>query len=144
MRSKFLTGILCIYIFGMGLIADAADIKSEDASGNHIVVYYFHGNFRCASCHKIELYTRGAIEKYFSKELKADKLIYKVVNVDHKENSHFVEDYQLYTRSVVASLVKGGREVKHENLAKVWEYLGNKQKFYNYIDEEVSKFLKEL
>jgi hypothetical protein len=122
----------------------SCDSQGAQTPDNCLAVYYFHGNFRCASCHKIELYTRGAIEKYFSKELKTGKLIYKVVNVDHKENSHFVKDYQLYTRSVVASLIKGGREVKYENLAKVWEYLGNKQKFYNYIDEEVGKFLKEL
>ncbi|MGB2629878.1 MAG: nitrophenyl compound nitroreductase subunit ArsF family protein [Candidatus Omnitrophota bacterium] len=122
--------------------ASAPEIK--DPPSSRVIVYYFHGNFRCASCRKIEQYTNEAIQKYFSKEIEAGKLAYKVVNVQQKENSHFVEDYQLYTRSVVASLVKDGREVKHETLAKVWEYLGNKQKFYNYIDEEVDKFLKEL
>lgn len=144
MRLKFLTGFLCIFIFGGGLVADATDIKSEDASGNHIVVYYFHVNFRCASCHKIENYTKETVEKYFNKQVQAGNILYKTVNIEEKGNAHFVEDYQLYTKSVVLSLIKDGKEIKYKNLTKVWEYLGNKTKFEDYEKKEIEEFLKEL
>ncbi|MFC1479928.1 nitrophenyl compound nitroreductase subunit ArsF family protein [Candidatus Omnitrophota bacterium] len=144
MKLKFLTGILCILLSGIGFTSDAVDIKSENISRNHIAVYYFHGNVRCMSCHKIENYTKETVEKYFNKQVQAGDILFKKVNVEKKGNAHFVEDYQLYTKSVVLSLVKDGKEVKHKNLTKVWEYLGNKTKFENYEKKEIKDFLKEL
>ena len=108
-----------------------------------VVAYYFHTTFRCPSCRKIEKYTEGSIKDYFGKELKSGRLEYNVVNVEKKGNEHFVDDYQLYTKSVVLSLVKDGKEVKHKNLNKVWEYLGNKDTFYAYIKDEMKAFLGE-
>ncbi len=120
----------------------AADTGKERL--DRVDVYYFHGNFRCASCHRIELYTEGALDEFFSKELQSGELVYKVVNVDQKQNAHFVKDYQLYTRSVIVSLVKDGKEVEYKNLRKVWEYLGNKRRFYDYVKNAANNFLCEL
>jgi hypothetical protein len=44
----------------------------------------------------------------------------------------------------VLSLVKDGKEIKFQNLAKVWEYVGNKEKFSDYVKAEVTNYLKEL
>ncbi|MBU3933238.1 MAG: hypothetical protein KKH11_01030 [Candidatus Omnitrophica bacterium] len=63
--------------------------------------------------------------------------------MEKKENQRFVKDYQLYTKSVVVSLVKNGEEVKFNNLEKVWHYLRNKEQFFNYIKDEVNNYLKE-
>ena len=122
----------------------ATDSNPFISSGNQVVVYYFHGTFRCSSCLRIEQYSREAIEKYFGNELKSGKLIFKVINVEEKGNEHFVNDYQLYTKSLVLSLVKDGKEIKSENLAKVWEYLGNREKFYEYVKGSVDSYLGDL
>ena len=124
--------------------AKATDNNSSVSSGNQVVAYYFHGTFRCSSCLKIEQYSREAIEKYFGNELKSGKLVYKVINVEEKGNEHFVNDYQLYTKSLILSLVKDGKEIKSGNLAKVWEYLGSRDKFYEYVKNNVDSYLKEL
>ncbi len=42
------------------------------------------------------------------------------------------------------SLVRGGKEEKFKNLTKIWEYVGNKQRFYDYVWDEIAAFLKEL
>ena len=109
----------------------------------HINVYYFYGNYRCVSCYKIEKYTKEALYKYFGDELESGKLAYKTVNVEKKSNAHFIDDYGLYTKSVIVSLVNDGKEVRYKNLDNVWGYLGNREKFYEYIKDEVSLFLKE-
>lgn len=111
---------------------------------DHVAVYYFHGDVRCVNCHRIETYTKETVDEYFGKELASGELIYKVVNVDRKKNQHFVKDYQLYTKSVIVSLVKDGKEVKYENLQGVWDYLGNRELFLDYIKNEVGKYLEEL
>lgn len=138
--------ILAIVMFSFKgvLQAKATDSKPSAASGNQVVAYYFHGTFRCSSCLKIEQYSKEAIEKYFGNELKSGRLVFKVINVEEKGNEHYVNDYQLYTKSLILSLVKDGKEIKSDNLAKVWEYLGNKDKFYEYVKNNVDSYLKEL
>jgi len=110
-------------------------------STTKVIAYYFHTTFRCPSCHKIEQYTEGALREYFKKEIESGDLVYKVINIEDKGNQHFVKDYQLYTKSVVLSLVEDGKEIKFKNLEKVWQYLRDKNKFYEYIKGETQSFL---
>lgn len=135
------TVALFLGIFAISAIS-AQD--TENAPDNFVAVYYFHGNFRCMNCRNIEKYTKEAVEKYFQKELAAGKVVFKVINTETKGNEHYINDYQLYTKSVVLSLVKNGKEVKFDNLAKVWEHLRNREAFHQYIKGETEIYLKEL
>ena len=115
---------------------------AEETSGPKVIAYYFHGDFRCSNCYKIETYSKEAIDKYFAKELASGELEYKIINIDKKDDEHFVKDYKLYTKSLVLSRITGGKEVEYKNLEKVWNYLDNKEAFYNYVKEETLKFLE--
>jgi hypothetical protein len=108
------------------------------------VAYYFHGNFRCDNCRKIEEYSREAVDLYFSEQLKTGELKFEVINTDEPANEHFVEDYQLYTRSLVIAEFKDGKQVKWKNLAKVWDYLNNKEKFHEYVKSEIQNYVEQL
>lgn len=133
----FATLITILSVYGFSA---EATVESPD----HVAVYYFHGNFRCVNCRNIEQYTKETVEKYFTKELNDGTVSFKVINVEEKGNEHFTDDYKLYTKSVVLSLVKGGKEVRYDNLTKIWEYLRGKEAFYQYIKTEIDKYLKEL
>ena len=124
--------------------AAARTNSTTPAQGNRVTVYYFHGNFRCSTCYTMEQYSKEAIEANFKNELASGKLVFRAVNTDEKVNKHFVNDYQLYTKSLVISLMKDGKEAKSENLTKIWSYVGDKQRFFNYVSEEVNNFLKEV
>ena len=137
MLRKFLI-ILCA--LGITAAAFAADKPANSV----VYAYYFHGNFRCPTCHKLEQYSKEAIETKFKNEIASGRLVFKTINVEEKGSEHFTGDYQLYTKSLVISLVKDGKEVKSKNLAKIWDYVGDKQKFYDYVAEEVASLLKEL
>ena len=119
-------------------------VFGQEAPKSNVAAYYFHGNFRCSNCLRIEQYSKEAIEQNFKDELSSGKLVFKVINIETKGNEHFVQDYQLYTKSLVISLVKDGKEVKFDNLTKVWEFLWNRQGFHNYVKEEITRYLKEL
>jgi len=143
--KRFLCAIATIaLLIGSFKVSTGFSETAKTTPISFIAVYYFHGNFRCVNCHNIEQYTKEAVEKYFQKELDAGKLVFKVINVETKGNEHFTNDYQLYTKSVVLSLVKNEKEVKFDNLTKVWEYLRDKEAFRQYIKSEVEKYLKEL
>jgi len=108
-----------------------------------VIIYYFHSTHRCPTCLRIEKYSREAIEKYFANELKNGILTFKSLNVDEPENRHFIQDYQLYTKSLVITLYKNDKQEKWENLADIWLLVSDKEKFYQYVKDEVGKFLQE-
>ena len=131
---------LIIFIIGVFII----NASSAFCDNGKVIAYYFHGSFRCPTCHNLEQYAKEAIENNFKEELAEGSLIFKTVNVEEKGNEHFVNDYQLYTKSLVLSLVKDDKEVKYENLDKIWEYVRDKTKYMNYVKNEVAIFLKDL
>lgn len=113
------------------------------ASEDKVIAYYFHGSFRCPTCHKLEEYSKDAINTSFKDEIGKGTLEFKTINVEEKENTHFVDQYKLYTKSLILSKVKGSEEVESKNLNKIWEYVGNKKKFYDYVISETKDFLED-
>jgi hypothetical protein len=144
LKKLFLVLLAVAALSSSGIIFSPLALAAEDAKDAHVVAYYFHGNFRCFNCYRIEQYSKEAIEQYFKDELDSGKLVFKIINIEEKGNEQFIKDYQLYTKSLIISLVKNGKEVKFDNLVKVWEFLGNKQKFYDYVKDEITQYLKEL
>jgi len=121
----------------------AASFAGDNPPGDKVYAYYFHGTSRCPTCYKLEQYSKEAIITNFKDAISSGELEFKVVNVEDKGNEHYAKDYQLYTKSLILSLVKDGKEVKWKNLDKIWEYVGNKQRFLDYVKAGVADFLKE-
>lgn len=143
MAKKIIIAIFVLISFFQLTINGIAKESRQDR-GAQVFAYYFHGSFRCVTCHNLEQYAKEAIEANFKNELGKDMLVFKSVNVEEKENEHFLNDYQLYSKSLVLSLVRDGKEVKHKNLTKIWEYAGNKEKYINYVKSEIVAFLGEI
>ena len=136
--------ILAFLVIVASVSAQAFSASAEQASpGEKITAYYFHGAFRCPTCFNMEKYSKEAIETNFKDALAAGTLEFKVVNMEDRGNEHFVNDYQLYTKSLILSLVKNGKEIKSKNLTKIWNYAWDKQKFIAYVTEEIKAFSEE-
>jgi hypothetical protein len=135
-KKLIVMAAVILLLFSAGWAKELADTK--------VVAYYFYTSYRCSNCYKIEKYTKEAVEKYFSDDLKSGKLVFKALNIESEANQHFVKDYQLYSKSVVISLVNGGKEIRYKNLAKIWEYLGNKDQFCDYLKTETAQYLDEV
>ncbi|MBN2190584.1 MAG: hypothetical protein JW728_05155 [Candidatus Aureabacteria bacterium] len=108
-----------------------------------VIAYYFHGSYRCPTCNNMEKYSREAIETNFKDALSSGKLEFSPVNVEERGNEHFAEDYKLYTKALILSSVMDGREIRYKNLDKIWQLARNKQKFIDYVTDEVNEFMKE-
>ena len=113
------------------------------AQNSKVIAFYCHGTFRCSTCQTIEKYSHDAIYQYFSKELSTRKLEFKSVNVEEPESHHYIQDYQLFSKSLVLVLYKDEKQVKWKNLKEIWIHVGDKDKFFQYVKEEVEGFLKE-
>ncbi len=118
-----------------------SDQNTDEENDHAVIVYYFHGKFRCGTCKRIEKLTKEAVAESFANEMRAGLVEMKVINVDEVENKHFTKDYQLFTRSVVVSDIGNGKEKQWKNLQKVWELVHNEEAFRKYIRDEIKAYL---
>jgi hypothetical protein len=118
-----------------------ADARPETEPAT-IYVTYFHTTARCVSCLKIEDLTNATMTTRFAEPIAQERIVWRTVNVDVPENNHYVKDYGLYTKSVVVSEVKNGREVRWKNLDQVWQLLRDTEAFQGYVEREIRAFLE--
>lgn len=138
-KHVFVIFAVLIFLTGeTGAAEKDVKISSERA---RIIVYYFHGTYRCPSCTKIEKWSYEAIKHSFLKALKEGRLLWKPVNVDKPENRHFVKEYSLFTKSLIITEVKGEKQTKWKNLDKVWRLLRDQEKFSAYVTKEVKNYM---
>ena len=127
-----------------GPVSDQANSGNpgSEATSPKVVAYYFRTTYRCSSCRRIEAYSREAIESGFAKELKDGTLAWRVVNVEERTNRHFIQDYQLFSKSLVLVKMKDGKKAEWKNLMKVWQLLGNREAFLRYVQVELRSYLE--
>jgi len=143
--------IISFSIFALTNFALAADNEKESGETKEIkppdkqlVVTYFHTTYRCTTCKKIERYSKEIVEKEYEKELKDQKIIYRSLDMTEPANKHYIEEYKLVTKSIVLSITEKGKELKWKNLPDIWKTIKKKEKFENYIIEEMKAYLKEI
>lgn len=144
-QKGLLSGLLLVsalFLFGLNsanhqasaetvIAPQKAKVKVSKAQ-NKVIVYYFYGKPRCASCQKIESWTQEAVSAINNPNVE-----FIMINLDKPENRHYYKDYGLYTKSVVLSKMKDGKEIKSKNLSEIWAKLGNEAKFKRYITGEI-------
>jgi hypothetical protein len=108
-----------------------------------VVAYYFHGNFRCQTCRKLEAFSREAVENGFPADLKAGRIEWRVINVEEPGNEHFVQDYQLVSKALVLVAKDGSKQTQWKNLQDIWTLVNNKEAFIKYVQTEIRSYLGE-
>jgi hypothetical protein len=126
-----------------GPAADSTAAPADSLAAPEVVVYYFHTTSRCATCRKLEAYSREAVETGFPADLRSGRLAWKTVNIDEKGNKHFVKDYALYTKALILVDLRKGRETRWENLERIWELMHDKDDFLAYVQDGVRGLLSK-
>jgi hypothetical protein len=117
-------------------LSDVNQVEPNEA----IIVYYFHGDVRCPTCHKLESYAKESLDTYFAKDVADGKIKWMPTNVDTAGNEHFVKDYKLVTKSVILSKMVEGKQVAWKNLDQIWDLVADKDKYLAYIRDGVAGF----
>ncbi len=121
--------------------APEASKSDSAASADVFIASYFHGNVRCATCYKLETYSAEAMQTGFEKELKDSSLVWRTVNWDKEENKHFLADYKLFTKAVIISRLRSGKEIAWTNLDSIWTLVGDKGRFVKYVQDQTRIFI---
>ena len=106
-----------------------------------IQVTYFSSDVRCATCVRIERLTHETVARNFAPEIASGRIVLQTINLDDEGNEHFVQDYQLISKTVIVSDRAQGQEVTWENLQEVWSKQKDEQAFEAYLVDAVRRHL---
>ena len=121
--------------------ANSKQAIENTAQDKVLVVYFFHGRARCASCKIIEAFGKKALETGFPEEMKSGRIVWRDTDLDEPENQHFVQDYQILSISLVLSDTENGAQKQWKNLDEVWDLLDNEKGFVEYVKKEAGAWL---
>jgi hypothetical protein len=124
--------------------AASAAAKSAKRPSGKVIAYYFHVTARCTTCRAIESYSRQVIHERFADKLAAGLLEWRLVNLQLPENRHFINDYQLFTKSLVLVREVDGRQTEYKVLNGAWELVGDKAVMQQYVEQEVRGYLRKM
>lgn len=145
MKKLNVISLLTISLFLLSCTGKAQNKTSEnEVKKNFIEVIDFHSTNRCMTCKAIEANTRYTLDTYFANELKSGKIVFKIVNVDKKENEKFAEKFEATGTALFLNVVKDGKE-KQVDLTNFAFMKGNDQKaFSDELKQTIANQLKEL
>lgn len=124
-----------------GPIVATNQISATNATAQQVIAYYFHGTVRCETCLLIERLAKIVVERQFSAELTAQRLLFTSVNYEQPENAHFLTDYKLPCPSLVLARQQHGKDEKWKLLGDTWQLVHEPEKFNRYVEGEVKAFL---
>lgn len=123
--------------------SDTGQAAVEKATVGKLIVTYFHGNARCATCRKLESYAQEVMDSSYASSMKDSSVVWRLINFDEEANDHFLKDYKMYNQSLILSYLVDGKETSWKNLDQIWLLVGDKEKYQTYIRDEINAFLAE-
>ena len=135
-------------VLTLALLITTSNAQSKDKitnkSDSRIEVLDFHSTHRCMTCNAIEANTKYTLDKYFSKEMKASKITFKVINVDDEKNEKMAEKFEASGTALILNVIKGGKET-HIDLTDFAFMKGNDKKaFSKELKAKIEAELKAL
>jgi hypothetical protein len=136
-NTKYFFLALTIILSGLASITLMSNSSNQK---NYVKVVYFHTDYRCATCTKLEKYSQETVEKYFANDLKSGKIVWESINYEEDKNEHYIDKFNLYNKSLILMKYENGKLKEWKNLEKIWELVSNKSKYVDYVKKEIKKY----
>ncbi|HKJ06967.1 MAG TPA: nitrophenyl compound nitroreductase subunit ArsF family protein [Flavobacteriaceae bacterium] len=141
---KFFTVLAISLIITSCNSQDKNRITTSDKSISKIEVVDFHSTHRCMTCNAIEANTKYTLETYFAPELKEEKITFKVINVDEKENEKIAEKFEAAGTALFLNVIKNGKETQIDLTDFAFMYGNDKEAFSKELKAKIETELKVL
>lgn len=97
---------------------------------------YFHAAHRCPTCRKIESFSHEAL----TAEIEAGKIAWQIADYTSDANAKLVDQFKVFTSTVVLVEVKEGKVARWKNLEEVWNHTSDQTDFTAFINQAWSEF----
>ena len=105
---------------------------------------YFHYNYRCISCVKLEKWAAQAIQVGLMDSIKTGRLEWGTMDMESREGSALADQIGLMNKNVALMEMRGGKMVRSKELVHTWKLLRDSAAFANYVKNETVAFMKEV
>ena len=96
MKRTLVLMMVSLILLACGEKSNAVTAKEQSRQVKDFVeVLYFHGTQRCVTCRSIEQNTKELLEAKFTQQMKAGKVVYRVIDISKKENARIAEKYEV-------------------------------------------------
>lgn len=106
-----------------------------------VEVIDFHSTHRCITCMAIEKTSKKVVEESFFDELKAGKVIFRVLNIDDPENKEIVEKHEIYGSSLVLIIHRGDEKSTEDLTQFAFMNIRNEEAFIEGLKNKIRNFL---
>ena len=118
-----------------GIIASPVGLNAKLAESQFSAVY-FHAPHRCPTCRKIESFSHEAL----TPEIEAGNVAWQVADYTADDNASLVDQFKVFTSTVVLVEVQDGKVVRWKNLEDVWNHTRDQADFTTFINQAWSEF----
>jgi hypothetical protein len=122
-------------------VAAREKTTAQPAHVRKVVATYFHGNVRCVTCRKVEAYAQEAVQDAFEQQIAAGTVEFRAVNVEEDANRHFIQDYQLVSKTLVVTEEVDGAVARWAKLDDVWTLVNDRTAFFRYVQGGVRNYV---
>ncbi len=119
------------------------DEKAE-APETYIWLVYFHRVPGCATCQLMSKYIYEAVDTKFKEDVKTKGIVLRYQNFEDKKNAELVKKLKVQSPSLAIIVVKDGKLVKAKMAGQIWSLAGDKKKFIEYVEKEISVYKTEI
>lgn len=141
---KFLTILTLTFLLTACNEQNKDKVQAVNQSVSKIEVLDFHSTHRCVTCKAIEASTKYTLDTYFSKELKANKVTFQVIDVDKKENEKVAEKFEAAGTALILNVIKNGKETKIDLTDFAFMNGNDQEAFSKALKDKIDTQLKTL
>jgi thiol-disulfide isomerase/thioredoxin len=109
---------------------------------DRVVVMYFHRTKRCPTCLKMGGYSEEAVKSGFAKEIKRGKVEFHYIDFQDEKNAKLTKGYGVQGPTLIVAKVAANKVVKLKNLEDMWNKVGDKDEFIEYVQTNVKDSIK--
>jgi hypothetical protein len=118
-----------------GIAASSVGLNAKLAETQFSAVY-FHAPHRCPTCRKIESFSHEAL----TPEIEAGNVAWQIADYTADTNASLVDQFKVFTSTVVLVEVQDGKVVRWKNLEEVWNHTSDQTDFTAFINQAWSEF----
>lgn len=150
MAGRILLALLVLSGLAFPVVFPASPAHCEDTltdgcigtiDHDQVVIYYFHRKFRCQSCETLESVLPRILMDNYPVLLGNGELAMCVVDVDDSANSHFMDEFDILSNSVVLVEERAGKVLRYKNIEEVWSLSDDGEAVSHLIKKEIASFL---
>lgn len=116
----------------------------EDAEAPEIFVWvvYFHRVPGCDTCKKMAKYVFETVDTRFKDDTRIKKVVLRYRDIEEKKNADLVKKLKIRSPALALMIVDDGKLTKAKIAGKIWSHVGDKDKFMDYVEEEIAAYKK--